>query len=392
MARIEAAYTKDGPARADRVRRRGDPAVTRGPSDHPHRRQLADARGRHRLRSAVHDHRRAHQPDRPEAPRRGDEGRRLQPGRARRGRPGRGRRPHARRERGHPAGRRAGDPRPDDPARAVAGRRPAVDRLARSSRRSRPGLAAYVGQAARELRDRRGGAPRARAAADQEVRRGGRRDLERRHRHLRGPRRALRGRAPHRGTRGGPRHPARGRDRRPAGHADRRDGDRGPAGVPPGETAARGARRQHDLRRIERELRHARPRADQRGVPADGDRVRPDVGDHEPARRRGQGRDHGRGRPHGQRPGRRPLDPRPSRRRGGSRAEPAAAPSRGHVPAAPLGGGTAERRPPTQPSSRWPPRRAMRDAARRAGHGSSAAASPRGSHARRRRREQRPSA
>ena len=46
------------------------------------------------------------------------------------------------------------------------------------------------------------------------------------------------------------------------------------------------------------------PGADQRRVPADGDRVGPDVGDHQPARRRGEGRDHGRRRPDGQRPGR----------------------------------------------------------------------------------------
>ena len=57
------------------------------------------------------DHRRADQPDRPEAPRGGDEGRRLQPGRARHARPGRGRRPHARRQRRDPARGRAGDPR-----------------------------------------------------------------------------------------------------------------------------------------------------------------------------------------------------------------------------------------------------------------------------------------
>ena len=212
-----------GPADAGRGRRRGRATVTR-PRDHPHRRQLGDARGRHRLRPAVHDHRRAHQPDRSEAPGRGDEGRRLQPRRARRGRPGRGGRAHARRERGHPARRRAGDPRPDDPARAVAGGRAALDRLVdRRGARGRPRR--LPGQAARELRDRRGGAARTRAPADQALRRRGRRDLERRHRHLRGPRRAVRGRAEDRGARRGLRDPAGGRDRRPARHADRRDGD-----------------------------------------------------------------------------------------------------------------------------------------------------------------------
>ena len=51
----------------------------------------------------------------------------------------------------------------------------------------------------------------------------------------------------------------------------------------------------------------------------------PDLRDHEPARRRGEGRDHGRGRPHGQRPGRRPLDPRPPRGRRRGRSPLAAA-------------------------------------------------------------------
>ena len=45
-------------------------------------------------------------------------------------------------------------------------------------------------------------------------------------------------------------------------------------------------KRQLDLRRVERELRAAEPRGDQRRVPRDGDRERPDVGDHEPDRRR----------------------------------------------------------------------------------------------------------
>ncbi len=76
--------------------------------------------------------------------------RRLQPGRARRARPGRGRRPHARRQRRHPARRRAGDPGPDDPARAVAGRRAALDRLLdRRGARGRPRR--LPGQGARQL-------------------------------------------------------------------------------------------------------------------------------------------------------------------------------------------------------------------------------------------------
>ena len=49
--------------------------------------------------------------------------------------------------------------------------------------------------------------------------------------------------------------------------------------------AARGAQGQHDLRRVERQLRPPEPPRAERGLPADGDRVRPDVGDHEPAAR-----------------------------------------------------------------------------------------------------------
>ena len=142
-------------------------------------------------------------------------------------------------------------------------------------RRGARGRARRVpGQAAGELGDRRGGAPRARPAADPEVRRRGRRDLERRHRHLRGPRRAVRGREADRRARGGPRHPARGRHRRPARHADRGDG------APPASRCSGSSRRLREelgvnttCGAIERQLRDARPRADQRRVPADGDRV-----------------------------------------------------------------------------------------------------------------------
>ena len=146
------------PRGADPVRRRRRRAGT-PPGDHigdltrhdRHRPQLRHARGRHRLRPAVRDHRRADQPDRPQAPGRGDEGRRLQPGRARRPRPGRGRRPHARRQRRHPARRRAGDPGQDDPARPVPDRPAAVDRLV--DRRGARGRARRLpGQAARSTR------------------------------------------------------------------------------------------------------------------------------------------------------------------------------------------------------------------------------------------------
>ena len=156
---------------------------------------------------------------------------------------------------GHPARRRAGDPRPDHPARPVARRRPALDRLL----------------------DRRG--PRGRASPSTRASRSSTRvtgEEERLERVLplirkygaavvaisnddtgisRGPRRPVRGRAADRRARGRPRHPARGRHRRPAGDADRGDGDRRPAGLPARAPAARGARRELDVRRVERELR-----------------------------------------------------------------------------------------------------------------------------------------
>ena len=86
-----------------------------------------------------------------------------------------------------------------------------------------------------------------------------------------------------------PRHPARGHRRRPAADADRRAGRRRPPGLPHPRPAARRAQGQLDLRRVERQLRAAEPRGHQRRVPVDGDRSRPDVGDHQPDRR---------GRPH----------------------------------------------------------------------------------------------
>ena len=86
-----------------------------------------------------------------------------------------------------------------------------------------------------------------------------------------------------------------------------------------------------DLRRIERQLRPAPPRGDQRHVPGHGGRERPDLRHHEPAfGRRPGGRD-GRRRPARQRPRVRPLDPgasRPDRRR---RGRPARQPPSGGV-------------------------------------------------------------
>jgi 5-methyltetrahydrofolate--homocysteine methyltransferase len=120
--------------------------------------------------------------------------------------------------------------------------------------------------------------------------------------------------------------PGRHRDR-PARDADRR-GHHHLAGHPRHDAADQGAlRRQHDLRRVQRLVRHARPAHARGGVPPDGDDRRPDQRDHghpHPAdRRRGQG-----GRP-GARPRRvgHGMDrgaPRPDRgsRRGVSDIEP----------------------------------------------------------------------
>ena len=112
----------------------------------PHRAVLRHPRGGDRLRPPLRHDRRAHQPDRPQAAGRGDEGRRLQPRRGRRRGPGGGRRAHARRQRRHPPGRRAGAPRP---GRASSSRSWSTSRCRstrRSSRRSRPGLAVYQGK------------------------------------------------------------------------------------------------------------------------------------------------------------------------------------------------------------------------------------------------------
>ena len=181
-----------GPTRS--CARRSAPAATgTGRRRDRHRRQLGHARGRDRQRPPVRHHRRAHQPDRPQEARAGDEGRRLPHGDRRHARAGRGRRRHAGRERRHPARRRAGDPRRHDRARAVADRRAAVDRLVHRRRvGGRPRCVS--GQGAREQRHRRGRADRAGAAARRQARRRRRRHHERRDRHQRGPRRPVRDR------------------------------------------------------------------------------------------------------------------------------------------------------------------------------------------------------
>ena len=223
-----------------------------------HRPQLGHPRGRHRLRPAVRDHRRADQPDRPQAARRGDEGRRLQPGRARRRSP---------RSRPAPTCSTStpGIPLADEPAilaRTIQLVQSLTD-LPLSIDSSivealEAGLAVYQGK------------PLVNSVTGEEerlervlplVRRYGAAVVaisQRRDRHQRGPRRPVRGREADRRAGRGPRHPARGHRRRPAGHADRRDA-RPPAGrcsalVRP---AARRARGQHDLRRLQRQLRPA---------------------------------------------------------------------------------------------------------------------------------------
>ena len=91
------------------------------------------------------------------------------------------------------------------------------------------------------------------------ARRRRRRDHERRDGDQRGSRRPLRGRREDRLARGGSRDPARGRRRRSARDADRGDGHGRTAGVPAAPAPARRAPRQHDLRRVERELRAPEP-------------------------------------------------------------------------------------------------------------------------------------
>ena len=117
---------------------------------------------------------------------------------------------------------------------------------------------------------------------------------------------------------GGVRHPAGGHRDRPARDADRRRHHAREEDAADHRADPRRARPQHDPRRLQRLVRHARAARAGRHVPADGHEVRP----HQ--------RDHGRARPADRRSGqgRRPaarqrrvghgLDrPRPGRRRGG---------------------------------------------------------------------------
>ncbi len=120
--------------------------------------------------------------------------------------------------------------------------------------------------------------------------------LERRHRHLREPGRPLRGRQEDRRACGGPWHPGARHRRRPAGHAGRRHGNGGAAGLHTGPPAARGAGRQHHLRRLEHLVRPAEPARNQQRLSADGGRRRHDVCHHEPRPGGRVGQGHGRAR------------------------------------------------------------------------------------------------
>ena len=148
-------------ASSRKAARPGIPGATKplqplkGPLNDRYRNQFRDQGSRHRLRSPVRHHRRAHQSHGPQDPGRRDGRRRLQPGRGRCARPGRGRRAHAGRERGNSAGRRAGDPRARHPAGAVHHRRAAVHRFLHR-RRARGRARRVQGQGAGQFRDRRG--------------------------------------------------------------------------------------------------------------------------------------------------------------------------------------------------------------------------------------------
>ena len=126
-------------------------------------------------------------------------------------------------------------------------------------------------------------------AAHQEIQCPRHRHLQRRDRHFRRPRRALRGGEEDRRARRRLRHQARGHRGRPAGHADRRDGHRRPPGLHAGPPPARGAEGQYELRRLQHLLRPAAPARHQRRLPADGDRLGHDLGDHEPLPPAGDG-------------------------------------------------------------------------------------------------------
>src|ERR1039458_2583576 len=125
------------------------------------------------------------------------------------------------------------------------------------------------------------------------------------------------------------RHPDRGHRDRPAGDAGRRGHHAGAAHAGDDRAAAGGVRREHEPRRLQRLLRHARPRLDRRRVPADRHREWPDQRDHgrplAAAGPLGQGsRPAARPRPVGRR-----LDRRAPGSGSASTASPGAGPGRG---------------------------------------------------------------
>ena len=86
------------------------------------------------------------------------------------------------------------------------------------------------------------------------------------------------------------RHPGERHRRRSARDADRRHQPGRRAGDAPRAAPARRTQGQHDLRRLERQLRTAEPRRHQQRLPHDGDRLGPHLRDHEPAARRDRAR------------------------------------------------------------------------------------------------------
>ena len=108
-------------------------------------------------------------------------------------RAGRGRRPHARRQCRHPAGRRAGDPgaRPSSSCSRITDVPLSIDSSIVAALEA--GLAVYKGKALVNSVTGEEERLETRAAAGEEIRRRGRRHLQRRDRHLRGSGRALRG-------------------------------------------------------------------------------------------------------------------------------------------------------------------------------------------------------
>ena len=176
-------------------------------------------------------------------------------------------------------------------------------------RGARGGPLGVRGQGARQLRDGRGRTARGDPAARREARSGRHRPGERR-RDPDGARAARRGGEEDRLGRGRPRHPSGGRDHRPARDACRRGAPRGHALPRDAASAARRARREHDLRRVEHVVRPPRPPHPRRRVPRRRAEPRADERDHgRPPRRDRRGGARDRLPPRPRRVGRR-LDPR----------------------------------------------------------------------------------